>query len=239
MINMNPPALPRGFELTGDPAHDREEEMWAGCQGGGTVPVGTRAAYDEWARRTVIAVPKGWTLTACWTTGGQPALTLRSPRTNRPVRDDHYRDDGTQQVWQEVSATWVGGDLHVYQAGVVTPERLHQYARTCRSLVESPARQRAAKQAEAARQQVREWYRAGLLGRYPQSREAGDWLDAIYVWRWMPRPLCAVERTRMTEGLRYLAERGLEEYAERIFDLPGGGGNLSGWMGKPTGGEER
>jgi len=235
---MAPPTLPGAFELTGDPELDREEEMWASLEGCGAVSVGIRASYEEWARRTLIAVPEGWTLTGCWTTGGKPYLTLRSPFTDLPVRDEAYRDDGTQQAWREVSATWEGGELHVYQVGVVAPEDLYQHASTYRSLVTSPARQRATEQATAAREVVREWYRERLLGRYPQCREAADWLGAIYVWRWMPRPLCAVERTRMAEGLRYLTERGLEEYAERIFELEGGGGNLSGCMGKPPGGAE-
>jgi hypothetical protein len=227
-----PPTLPFGFELTGDPQRDREEEMWASLDGCGTVLVGIRAAYEEWAQRTLIAVPEGWTLTACWMTGGQPCLTLRSPYTDRPVRDEAYRDDGTQQARHEVSATWEDGELHVYQVGVVAPEDLYRHARLCRALVTSPARQRAAEQATAAHEVVREWYRERLLGRYPQCREAADWLDAIYAWRWMPRPLCAVEQANMAKGLRYLSERGLAEFAERIFALPGGGGHLAGWGGE-------
>jgi len=213
MVDLLVPELPRTFELNGDEKHDKEEEMWAAMNGCSAAPVGRRDAFDTWREDTTIKAPEGWQLITRWCVTADPILKLASPRETRPWENTMHGDVGTQEVGMEVSAKWADGQLFL-GGEVVDPDDLHKRAKQVRTMGTSPAQEAHFARAEAAREQVRLWYRAGRLGDDP--REAGDWLDAVYVFDRMPRPLVNREKQQLNRGLAYLEGAGLLHLATEL-----------------------
>ena len=212
------PPLPQGFELNGDPEHDREEEVWAATHNVSTAPVGLRASYEAWRQSVgTIPAPDGWTLSAGWTVAGEPVLHLCSPTTEGPYTHPLHGDTGTVQIRQEAAAVWRDGALYRWdgeQRVEVAPEDLHSHAMEQRFNATSPKERAHMEALSEGRRRVRLWYTEGRLGSsHTQAREAGDWLDALLVWETMPRPLSDEERARRRQGLYYLHSVGLLDLA--------------------------